>query len=149
MALKPEAPRWEFSMSMQFTVEPLIKAVQRLEEGLDRYHQNVSDIQIRDGLVQRFEFAYELSHKILKRYLEMNSPNPAEFDQMVFADMIRSGNEQGLLSRDLNVWKSFREMRGATSHAYDEVIAMKVVGGIPEFLQEAKFLVNQLQARLA
>ena len=136
-------------MSIQVSVEPLIKVVQRLEEGLDRYHQNVNDIQIRDGLVQRFEFTYELSHKILKRYLEMNSPNPAEFDQMVFANMIRSGNEQGLLSCDWSVWKNFREMCGATSHAYDEVIAMKVVGAIPEFLQEAKFLVNQLQARLA
>ena len=134
---------------MQFAVEPLMAVVQRLEEALERYHHNVSDIQIRDGLVQRFEFTYELSHKILKRYLEMNSPNPAEFDQMVFADIIRSGNEQGLLARDWSVWKNFREMRGATSHAYDEVIAMKVVGGIPEFLQEAKFLVNQLQARLA
>ena len=45
-------------MSMQFAVEPLMAVVQRLEEGLERYHQNVSDIQIRDGLVQRFEFTY-------------------------------------------------------------------------------------------
>lgn len=68
---------------------------------------------------------------------------------MGFAGMIRSGNEQRLLSRDWRVWKSFREIRGATSHAYDEVIAIKVVRGIPEFHQEAKFLVHQLQARSA
>lgn len=135
-------------MSIQFNVEPLFKAVQRLEEGIARYHQDESDIQIRDGLVQRFEFTYELSHKMLKRYLEMNSANPVEFDQMAFADLIRSGNEQGLLARDWSAWKKFREMRSSTSHAYDETIAMKVVGGIPEFLQEVKFLLHQLQARL-
>lgn len=135
-------------MSIQLNVEPLLKAVQRLEEGINRYQKDVSDIQIRDGLVQRFEFTYELSYKMLKRYLEMNSPNPTAFDQMVFADMIRSGNEQGLLSCDWGVWRNFREMRGSTSHAYDEAVAMKVVAGIPEFLQEAKFLLSQLQARL-
>jgi nucleotidyltransferase substrate binding protein (TIGR01987 family) len=134
-------------MSIPMNIEPLAKAVRRLEEGLDRYRQDVSDIQIRDGLVQRFEFTYELSHKMLKRYLELTSPNPAIFDQMGFADLVRSGNEQGLLSGDWPVWKNFREMRGSTSHAYDETIAMKVVSGIPEFLQEANFLLGQLQAR--
>ena len=134
-------------MSAQFNIDPFIKAVQRLEEGLGRYQQNVSDIQIRDGLVQRFEFTYELSHKMLKRFLEMTSPNPTSFDQMAFSDLIRSGNEQSLLSRDWSVWRGFREMRGSISHAYDEAIAIKVVRGIPEFLQEATFLLNQLQLR--
>lgn len=134
-------------MSININIESLSSAVQRLEEGLHRYQRDVSDIQIRDGLVQRFEFTYELSHKTLKRYLELTSPSPAEFDQMVFADLVRSGNEQGLLSGDWTVWKNFREMRGSTSHAYDESIAMKVVAGIPEFLQEAKFLLEQLRLR--
>lgn len=78
----------------------------------------------------------------------MTSANPAEFDQMAFADLIRSANEQGLLSHDWSIWKNFREMRDSTSHAYDEAIALKVVKGLPEFLQEAKFLLNQLQVRL-
>lgn len=134
-------------MSIKLSIEPLSKAIERLSEGLERYLQDVSDIQIRDGLVQRFEFTYELSHKMLKRYLEANAPNPTEFDQMPFADLIRSGNEQGLLSRDWTVWKKFREMRGSTSHAYDESIALSVVSGIPDFLHEAKYLLQQLQAR--
>ena len=135
-------------MSIELNIQPLSKAVQRLEEGLHRYHQDIDDIQIRDGLVQRFEFTYELSHKMLKRYLELTSANPALFDQMAFADLVRSANEQGLLSRDWPVWKNFREMRGSTSHAYDETIAMRVVSGIPDFLQEAKFLLAQLQSRI-
>jgi hypothetical protein len=44
-----------------------------VSRGIDRYRQDESDIQIRDGLIQRFEFAYELTHKMLKRYLESNS----------------------------------------------------------------------------
>lgn len=56
-------------------------AIQRLREGLERYHRDITDIQIRDGLDRRFEFTYELANKILKRNLESVTANPAEIDQ--------------------------------------------------------------------
>ena len=136
------------SMSIQLNIEPLLNAVQRLDEGLHRYLRDKDDIQIRDGLVQRFEFTYELTHKTLKRFLSMTASSSADADQMTFSELIRTGNAQGLLSADWAVWKGFREMRGSTSHAYDERIALKVVAEIPAFLQEAKFFVQQLQLRL-
>jgi len=36
------------------------------------------------------------------------------------------------------------EMRLRTSHTYDEDVALNVVEGIPQFLQEAIYLVEQL-----
>ena len=105
-----------------------------------RYRADIADTQIRDGLVQRFEFTYEQSYRILKRYLEYASANPSEFDEMTFQDLIRTANEQGLLPGDWSDWRSYREMRGATSHAYDEEIALKVVERIPRFLEEAAYL---------
>jgi len=48
----------------------------RLEEGYARYQKDTGDTLIRDGLIQRYEFTYELSHKTLKRHLEGVSPNP-------------------------------------------------------------------------
>lgn len=81
-------------------LQPLSKAIVRLGEGWQRYQQDVSDEQIRDGLIQRFECTYGISHKILKRYLEYTSANPAEFDQMTFQDLIRTANKHGLLLGD-------------------------------------------------
>jgi len=78
----------------------LSNAVNRLGEGLVRYQSDTKDAQIRDGLIQRFEFTYEISHKMLKRHLEAVSPKPEQFDGMPFADLIRTGNEQGLLLGD-------------------------------------------------
>ena len=129
-------------------IGPLDKAIARLEEGLARYQRDVSDIQIRDGLLQRFEFTYELTHKTLKRYLESVSPTPEQFDSMSFADLIRSGNEQSLLLNDWSVWKTYREMRSKTSHTYDEAIAHEVVDGIPGFLAEAIYLRDQIKKRM-
>jgi hypothetical protein len=56
----------------------LEKAVQRLNEGLVRYKSVVSDTQILDGLIHRFEFTHEISHKMLRRYLEASAANPTE-----------------------------------------------------------------------
>jgi nucleotidyltransferase substrate binding protein (TIGR01987 family) len=128
---------------------PLSKALQRLTEGLARYQSDTEDTQIRDGLIQRFEFTYEISHKMLRRYLEAASANPAAFDQMPFADLIRSANEQGLLLGNWTDWKRYREMRSRSSHTYDEEVALEVVGGIPAFLAEAQFMLQQLQGRTA
>jgi len=135
------------SVKLDFT--SLRNALIRLDEGYQRYLLDTSDIQIRDGLIQRYEFTYEISHKILKRYIEMTSPNPEIWDAMPFADLIRTGNELSLLKSDWTAWKVFREMRAKTSHTYDEDIALTVVQIIPKFIQEIQFLVNQLEIRHA
>lgn len=134
-------------LGMILDLSSLQNAVLRLDEGIERYLQDVSDTQIRDGLIQRFEFTYELSHKMLKRFLESTSPSPAEIDALAFQDLIRTGNEQGLLQSDWTIWKKYREMRSKTSHTYDESIALQVVAEIPAFLNEAKHLMQQLQLR--
>jgi nucleotidyltransferase substrate binding protein (TIGR01987 family) len=130
-------------------IRSLEKAVDRLREGFDRYQRDITDTQIRDGLIQRFEFTYELSHKMLKRYLEATAASPEQYDAMPFPDLIRSANEQGLLLGDWPRWRAYREMRAKTSHTYDEEVAVAVVGGIPDFLREAVHLRDQLRARLA
>jgi nucleotidyltransferase substrate binding protein (TIGR01987 family) len=134
---------------MALDITPLHKAITRLAEGLLRYQQDITDTQIRDGLVQRFEFTYEISHKMLKRFLEQTAASPEQFDQMPFADLIRSANEKGLLLGDWPLWRGYRDMRSKTSHTYDEDIALQVVAGIPAFLAEAQFLAAALTQRLS
>ena len=133
---------------LNFDLTPLNNAIARLNEGLIRYQTDISDTQIRDGLIQRFEFTYEISHKMLKRFLEYTSANPAEFDGMTFQDLIRTANERHLLLGDWQSWKKYRDMRSRTSHTYDEETAILVVAGIPAFLAEAQYLQHSLQEHL-
>lgn len=130
-------------------LSPLAKAIQRLDEGMLRYLSDIGDIQIRDGLIQRFEFTYELSHKMLRRYLEASSASPGQFDGADFNFLIRSANEQGLLLGDWSRWKQYRDMRAKTSHTYDEEVSLVVVAGIPAFQAEAHYLYDQIKARVA
>jgi hypothetical protein len=92
-------------MSEQLDLAPLVNAQRRLAEGLLRYQKDITDTQIRDGLIQRFEFTYEIAQKMLKRYLESTSASPGEYDTMPFADLIRSANEKDLLLGDWKSWK--------------------------------------------
>lgn len=129
-------------MTLDFS--PLINAVARLEQGLERYRRDESDAQIRDGLIQRFEFTYDLAHKFLRRVIEAGAANPEEIDRMTFPALIRTAGEQGLVSGAWADWQTFREMRNITSHSYDEAKARQVVAEIPAFLAEAAGLVARL-----
>ncbi|HTV33183.1 MAG TPA: nucleotidyltransferase substrate binding protein [Methylocella sp.] len=134
---------------MSLDITPLDKAVARLREGLRRYELDRTDEQIRDGLIQRFEFTYEISHKMLKRYLKETAASSELIEQMPFQDLIRTGAEQGLLRSGWPEWRRFREMRARTSHAYNLEIALEVVAAIPDFLEESAYLRKELERRLA
>ena len=130
-------------------LQPLERAIDHLSGGWLRYQQDICDSQIRDGLIHRLELTYEISHKMLKRFLEATSANPVEFDEMSFQDLVRSGHEQGLLRGSWPDWKRYRDMRSKTSHTYDEPVALEVVAGIPEFLAEVRHLLDQIKVRQA
>jgi nucleotidyltransferase substrate binding protein (TIGR01987 family) len=105
----------------------------------------VADSQIRDGLIQRFEFTYDLAHKMLRRVLEAAAANPSEVDQLTFPTLIRTASEQGLVASDWTAWRTWREMRNIASHTYDEAKALQVVAGIPGFLAEAQAVLARLE----
>lgn len=134
-------------MTMQLDLSSLINALLRLEEALQAHGAAPENTLYRDATIQRFECSYELSHTMLKRYLEMASPNPAGIDEMAFPDMIRTASEQGLLRSGWDRWKDYRKARSITSHTYDEEKAKQVMIIVPDFLQEARALLAELQKR--
>lgn len=103
---------------------------------------------MRAGAIQAFKFTYELSHKMLKRYLENTEPSPDVIESMDFETLIRTGNEKGLLMSDVVIWKSYRAKRGTTSHTYNEEKAEVVFENIPLFLAEVKHLLKTLKEKI-
>jgi nucleotidyltransferase substrate binding protein (TIGR01987 family) len=138
----------EKSTGDHLDISPLVNAVEPLREGLERHRREPDDDQLRDGLIQRFEFTYELSHRMLRRYLRQVAASPDAFNQMPFQDMIRSGSEQGLLRGDWPAWRLYRDMCARTSHIYATAVAKQVVDCIPDFLAEATHLRDQFRQRL-
>ena len=133
---------------MPIDLTPLHKAVGRLDFALARHLREPADEEVRDSVIQRFEFTYDLSHKMLRRVLEATSADAGEVERMTFPTLIRTAWEQGLVSTGWPVWHDFRDMRNITSHTYDEAKAIEVAAKVPAFLAEAKYLVEQLTRRI-
>lgn len=138
-------------MSLDFS--PLDSAIKQLEKSLDYANSDIALTdaglaeQLRNSVIQCFEFTYELSHKMLKRYLEETAASADEIDVSSFQNLIRMGTEKGLLKSDWSVWRNYRQARNDSSHTYDEVKAASVFGIAPAFLAEARHLHRELLAR--
>ena len=133
---------------MTLDITPLVNAIDRLREGLVRHRSEPADDQLRDGLIHRFEFTYELCHRKLRRFVRRTAASPDEVDQLSFQDLIRTANQQGLLRGDWPAWHRYRDARARTSHTYHADIARQVADGIPAFLAEAEHLRDELRKRL-
>ena len=138
---------------MNLDFSPLGNAIAQLDKSL---HYATSDManadaglfeQMRNSVIQCFEFTYELSYKMLKRYLDATSANPQELDFATFQSIIRTGNEQDLLRSDWTRWRLYRQARTDSSHTYDQEKAAAVYQIAPDFLLEAQHLYSQLMAR--
>jgi nucleotidyltransferase substrate binding protein (TIGR01987 family) len=103
--------------------------------------------QLRNSVIQCFEFTYELSWKMLKRHLEATEASSADLDLATFQSLIRIGNERGVLKSDWKVWKIYRQARADSSHTYDAAKAEAVFAVAPVFLEEAQTLLRNLVAR--
>ena len=78
---------------------------------------------VRDAVIQRFEFCFELVWKTLKLYLERQGyecGGPRPTLKKAFAD--------GLIptAEEADMWLQMLEDRNLTSHAYDEALATQI-----------------------
>jgi nucleotidyltransferase substrate binding protein (TIGR01987 family) len=99
--------------------ENLDKALSNLREAVENYAQ-LSNLEL-EGLVQRFEYSFELSWKTLKDYLEAQGEDiksPRDAIKTAFSyEIIDNGD----------VWMDMLEKRNLFSHTYDENLFNKSI----------------------
>jgi nucleotidyltransferase substrate binding protein (TIGR01987 family) len=139
--------------SMPLELNSFRNAIAQCDNALMYCHSDLakSDTKLaqhlRAGAIQAFEFTYELTFKMLRRFLQSIEDSPSLVDEMSFNQLVRRGYEIGVLEAEIEHWKEFRKNRGTTSHTYDMAKAELVFDGIPAFLIEAKFLLRQIEMR--
>ena len=97
----------------------LQNAVGRLREAVA---QPESDI-VRDAVIQRFEFTFELVWKSMKLYLErqgLDAGGPRSTLKKAFTEGLISSPEEA------DIWLRMLEDRNLASHAYDEALAKRI-----------------------
>lgn len=101
------------------------KAFKKMEEVVEnKDYKNLSDLE-QEGLIQRFEYTFELAWKVMKDllqeegYVDIKSPN----------DTLRQAFNDGYI-KDNDKWRRMANARNITSHTYDENDAKEVIYGI-------------------
>jgi nucleotidyltransferase substrate binding protein (TIGR01987 family) len=121
--------------------EDALVAVASLEKAIYRSLREPEDEEVRDCVVQRFEYTYELCWKMLKRRMEMDAAGPV--DSWPYRELIRRGAEAGF-SGDPEAWFEYRDQRNRTSHVYDESVAIEVHRSAVMFAGAARALLQTL-----
>ncbi len=101
---------------LRYSLEKLQKATERLKEAVE---QAVDELD-RDGVIQRFEFTFELFWKTLKRLLEVEG-----FQCAGPRSCIKEAARRGFVSEPETLLDMLED-RNKTVHIYDESTAEEI-----------------------
>lgn len=127
-------------------ITPLEKALDSLERGLARATRAPDDEELRDACIQRFEFTFELSWKMVKRRLEQDMPTADSIDTLSYRGLMRTAGEYGLVD-DVAAWLVYRQKHNLTSHTYNADKATDVFASLPAFANDAGKLLAALKRK--
>lgn len=97
------------------------------------------------GVVKNFEITYELSWKLIARWLDDNL-TPGIADGVTKRHLYRLAAEQHLI-QDVDRWMAHHRARNQTAHIYDHQGAMRVYLATREFVADARALYAVLEGR--
>ena len=101
-------------------------AFQRLCEAIETIQKYPDNLLLQAGVIQTYEFTFELAWKTLKDYLENEG-----FDVPSPRKTMRQAFQAGYL-KNIDLWLQALADRNKTSHAYDEEMSREVVQNIRE-----------------
>lgn len=103
---------------LKYKFEDFQKALKKLETALEK-DAHLDELYL-DGTIQRFEFVYELSWKLMKSYLEYQGT-----EVVSPRETFREGFKDGIIS-DATEWINLMINRNKTSHTYKEETAWDI-----------------------
>ena len=110
--------------SIDFKYMNLKRAYDRLLE-VSNLYDGKDDI-VRDSLIQRFEFTYELTHNTLKKFMKYLG---VTLENLFPRTIFKKAYVNNLISNEL-VWINLLEDRNSTSHIYNEELEDEIADRI-------------------
>lgn len=127
---------------MGLDISSLQGAVASLERAVDRSSKSPNDEEVRDAVIQRFEYTIDLSWKMMQRVLRQAAVRDS--DIRTKRDLFRESARLGLID-DPVVWFGFLESRNETSHTYKREVAERVHAQAFQFVIQVRLFVERLE----
>lgn len=107
-------------------VEQLAQAVEQLRRMLVRFALEPADDAVRDSVIKRFEFSFELAWKSMRDWLLIHHPEARTFGTK---SVLIGSLEYGLI-RDADGWSAMLEQRNLTVHTYNVEVALTIADDV-------------------
>jgi nucleotidyltransferase substrate binding protein (TIGR01987 family) len=126
--------RWEQRFSN------FVKAMDKLQQSVEyifshdfeKNSETVADELLKEGLIQRFEYTFELAGNVMKDYSEFQGTSLIGGSR----DAIRQALQLGIIANG-ETWMDMLKSRNKTSHTYNEETANEIYDKIlNEYFQE-------------
>ena len=123
---------------LQAQYHDLEKALKKLNEAIKQPETELN----RDATIQRFEFTFEMSWKIMQSIAKTNKPKLYGVKAI-----IREAAALGLISQP-EAWLDFLEDRNLTVHTYKEELAKQIYANVKKFPKFVEELLIQTKSHL-
>jgi nucleotidyltransferase substrate binding protein (TIGR01987 family) len=125
----------------KINLDALKKSLAILQEALCNplLEDKKQGIFIRDAVVQRFEYTYEICRNLIRKILEQ------EFEERNFTvkGSYRLAGRYGMID-NVEKWFQYHDARNMTARRYEEAIAIDTFLAAKEFAQDAAKLIQNL-----
>jgi nucleotidyltransferase substrate binding protein (TIGR01987 family) len=135
---------------MTVKLDALRQALSTLNEALELHREHKADAKLsmalRDSVIQRFEYTYELAWKALQRFLAENVTPEAAEPVYSRKELFRQAARWGLLP-DPARWFAHHEARNVSAHTCNEANAEQAFRAATAFPEDVRLLVEELEKR--
>ena len=128
----------------KINVDSLRNSIAALQIGFAEQAAHPELLTLRDGVIQRFEIAMDLSWKTSMRVLR-DVYGVQSSDVLTKKDIFRQSAKYQLLDNP-EVWFGHYQARNDTSHIYDSDVAEQTFARARLFLTDAQLLLKRLES---
>ncbi len=119
-----------------------IEVLKKADSVLEKFMKNDKTEQEQAGIIQSFEYCYELSWKIMKKVL-----NSEGLEVSTPKQVIREAGSAKIIN-DVKLWIEFVNKRNLTVHTYNELVLKEIMEIMPKFKDELSKLIKELENRV-
>ncbi|WP_026377337.1 HI0074 family nucleotidyltransferase substrate-binding subunit [Aestuariibacter salexigens] len=138
---------------MLLDLSPLRKAISSFKNAMSTFEDaaffnSLNEAQantIKAGIIQHFEFTYEVSWKMLRRQL-IEEEGTEFINTLSRKDLFRLAAKKGMITAP-DAWFSYHRARNETSHMYEQKTADAVFDIARKMLPDAEELLTALEDR--
>ena len=120
-----------------------LSKILKAQKTFERFRKEMTDKDITQaGVVQAFEFCYELAWKTMKRFLATQG-----IDAISPKDTFRKAALAKIID-DPEVWFDFQEKRNLTAHTYEQENLDAIVNILENFSTELHKVITRIKAQI-